>query len=203
MRGAVPFLTGFVAGMLFLLVLLWSGGSLHPVRATAPVVETVPPATFPSATVASRDVPDLIVPVEGADLSRIKDTFSDSRGGRRHQATDIMAPRGTPVLAAGDGTIEKLFLSRRGGITIYEFDPSRTWCYYYAHLDRYADIREGMKVRQGQTIGYVGSSGDASAEAPHLHFEISLLGSEKHWWEGTSINPHPILMRHKKAFGSR
>ncbi len=105
-----------------------------------------------------------------------------------------MAPRGTPVLAADDGTIEKLFLSKPGGITIYEFDPTRRYSYYYAHLDSYAKgLKEGMPVKRGEEIGIVGSTGDASPNAPHLHFAIFVLGPEKQWWKGTAINPYPIL----------
>jgi murein DD-endopeptidase MepM/ murein hydrolase activator NlpD len=150
-------------------------------------------------TTLEREVPDLLVPVEGADASKILDTFDDARSKNHHEASDIMAPRGTPVLAAADGTIVKLFNSRLGGTTIYQFDPSQTWCLYYAHLDRYAPgIQEKMAVRKGQVIGYVGSTGDASPEAPHLHFAIFRLGPEKKWWQGTAVNPYPVLMRHAR-----
>ena len=140
---------------------------------------------------------DLTMPVAGIKASAILDTFSQSRGrGKRHEATDIMAPRGTPVHAVEDGTIRKLFLSKAGGNTIYEFDPDGVYCYYYAHLDRYTDgLHEGMPVKKGAVIGYVGSTGDAAAEAPHLHFTIFKLGPEKNWWQGTAINPYPILIR--------
>ncbi len=105
-----------------------------------------------------------------------------------------MAPRGTPVLAAADGKIVKLFDSKPGGLTIYEFDPSESVAYYYAHLDRYAaGIAAGLQVKQGEVIGYVGSTGNASPDAPHLHFAIFRLGPEKHWWQGTPINPYPLL----------
>lgn len=137
----------------------------------------------------------LLVPVAGAKISDIQDTFNQGRAnGKPHEATDIMAPRGTRVLAADDGTIEKLFLSKPGGITIYEFDPTHRFCYYYAHLDAYAKgLKEGMPVKRGDEIGFVGSTGDASATAPHLHFAIFVLGPEKKWWKGTAINPYPIL----------
>jgi murein DD-endopeptidase MepM/ murein hydrolase activator NlpD len=106
-----------------------------------------------------------------------------------------MAPRGTPVVAAVDGTIEKLFTSKPGGLTIYEFDRDRNYCYYYAHLDRYAeDLKEGQIVHRNDRIGYVGSTGDASPDAPHLHFSIMQLGPEKRWWVGTAINPYPLLL---------
>jgi murein DD-endopeptidase MepM/ murein hydrolase activator NlpD len=106
-----------------------------------------------------------------------------------------MAPRSTPVVAAVDGSIEKLFTSNQGGLTIYEFDRDRNYCYYYAHLDRYAEgVKEGQAVHRGDRVGYVGSTGDASAQAPHLHFAIFQLGPEKRWWLGTPINPYPFLL---------
>ena len=211
MRSVITFFTGFMAGMLFLLALLWSHGSLQPVRAAAPTTRVTtavarrpaPPPPPPQATpeaALEQDVPSLIIPVEGADASKIVDTFASARSGdKRHEATDIMAPQGTPVLAAADGTIVKLFLSRAGGNTIYQFDPTRTWCYYYAHLDHYAaGLTQGATVKQGQVIGYVGSTGDASPSAPHLHFAINKLGPEKQWWKGTAVNPYPVLMRHAR-----
>lgn len=111
-----------------------------------------------------------------------------------HDAIDIMAPRGTPVRAVADGTVEKLFTSEAGGLTLYQFEPTGRYAYYYAHLDRYAPgLAEGDTLRQGQLVGYVGSTGNASDDAPHLHFAIFLLGPEKRWWEGTAINPYPLL----------
>ena len=139
---------------------------------------------------------NLRIPVEGADDDDLRDTFFDSRGGgRAHEALDIMAPRHTQVLAADDGVIKKLYDSEGGGgITIYQFDPTETFSYYYAHLDRYAaNLREGQQVRRGDVIGYVGSTGNASPSAPHLHFAIFRLGSERQWWKGEPINPYPIL----------
>ena len=141
-------------------------------------------------------VRDLKIPVEGADSDDLRDTFADARGsGRAHEALDIMAPRHTQVLAADDGVIAKLFNSKGGGgITIYQFDPTETFCYYYAHLDRYAaNLKEGQRVRRGDVIGYVGSTGNASPDAPHLHFAIFRLTSERQWWKGEPINPYPIL----------
>ena len=136
------------------------------------------------------------MPVQGLRLSDVHDTFSEARPGeRRHEATDIMAPRGTPVLAVDDGTIRKLFLSKPGGNTIYEFDPSERYCYYYAHLDRYAPgLKEGMHVKKGEVIAYVGSTGNANAAGPHLHFGISIVGSDKKWWGGSPIDPYPLLL---------
>jgi murein DD-endopeptidase MepM/ murein hydrolase activator NlpD len=138
----------------------------------------------------------LTIPVSGIMATHLTDTFGDERGGgtRPHQALDIMAPRGTPVVAVEDGRIEKLFESRPGGLTIYQFDPSRTFSYYYAHLDRYADgLTEGKAVRRGEVIGYVGFTGNASPEGPHLHFAIFKLGPDKRWYEGTPLNPFPVL----------
>ena len=138
----------------------------------------------------------LVMPVQGARATDLRDTFEDARGSaRRHEAIDIPAPRGTAVVAAVDGSIEKLFTSKQGGLTVYEFDRDRGYCYYYAHLDRYAeDLKEKQFVRRGDRLGYVGSTGDASAEAPHLHFAIFRLGPEKQWWVGTPVNPYPFLL---------
>jgi murein DD-endopeptidase MepM/ murein hydrolase activator NlpD len=137
----------------------------------------------------------LEIPVKGIESKELYDSFKDTRSGARtHEAIDIMASRGTPVLAAEDGRIKKLFTSKAGGLTIYQFDPSETYVYYYAHLDSYAsNVREGMEVKKGDVIGYVGSTGNASKDAPHLHFAISRLTPEKQWWKGEPINPYPIL----------
>lgn len=138
------------------------------------------------------------LPIKDLKASDIHDTFNDRRGGgtRPHEAADIMAPRGTPVLAVNDGKIEKLFLSKPGGNTIYQFDPTERYCYYYAHLDRYEPgIEAGRIVHRGERIAYVGSTGNADPSAPHLHFEIHELTPEKHWWQGTPINPYPYLLK--------
>src|SRR5690606_34267624 len=136
----------------------------------------------------------LDIPVAGVDAGDLRDTFADARGSRRHEALDIMAPRNTPVRAIEGGRIVKLFTSAAGGLTIYQFDPTQTYTYYYAHLDRYADgLEEGQTVRRGDVIGYVGSTGNASPAAPHLHFAIFRLTEEKLWWQGEPINPYPVL----------
>ena len=135
----------------------------------------------------------LLLPVQGIEGKSLRDTFPDDRGGRPHQAIDIMAARGTPVLAAGDGRVEKLFTSKPGGLTIYQFDVRGEYCYYYAHLDSYAaGLVPGQTLRRGDVLGYVGSTGNASPDAPHLHFAIFRLGPEKRWWEGTAINAYPL-----------
>jgi murein DD-endopeptidase MepM/ murein hydrolase activator NlpD len=138
---------------------------------------------------------DIIIPVLGIQASQLKDTFEEGRTGHVHHAIDILAPRGTPVLAAVDGKIAKLFVSAAGGLTIYQFDRAGELVYYYAHLDSYApSIVEGMEVRQGAIIGYVGTTGNAPPGTPHLHFAIEKLGPEKVWWRSEAIDPYPILM---------
>jgi murein DD-endopeptidase MepM/ murein hydrolase activator NlpD len=137
----------------------------------------------------------LLLPVDGVKRSDLHDTFSETRDGTRaHEALDIMAARRTPVRAVEDGTIEKLFTSKAGGLTVYQFEPSGTFCYYYAHLDAYADgLHEGQAVHRGELIGYVGSTGNASPDAPHLHFSIFRLTPERQWWKGEPIDPYPVL----------
>jgi murein DD-endopeptidase MepM/ murein hydrolase activator NlpD len=163
----------------------------------APRISPPAPAAKPAAPRGGASAPTgLLLPVEGVRPTELRDTFTDSRGGgsRVHEALDIMAPRGTRVRAAVDGRIEKLFDSVAGGHTIYQFDRDRTHAYYYAHLDRYAPgLKEGQDVRRGELIAYVGSTGNASEDAPHLHFAIFELGPEKKWWEGTAIDPFPLL----------
>jgi murein DD-endopeptidase MepM/ murein hydrolase activator NlpD len=139
---------------------------------------------------------NLTLPIHGLGARDIQNTYHQSRGGgKAHEATDILSPRGTPVLAMDDGVIQKLFLSKPGGLTIYEFDHQKRFCFYYAHLDRYADgLREGLPVHHGDVIGYVGTTGNAPANTPHLHLAIFRLGPEKRWWQGTAIDPYPVLM---------
>jgi murein DD-endopeptidase MepM/ murein hydrolase activator NlpD len=158
-----------------------------PVAAASTVLPFQPP------------LPSLLIPVAGVKPGALSDTFNDARSnGRVHDAIDIMAARGTPVIAADDGKVAKLFDSKQGGLTVYQFDPGETYAYYYAHLDSYAaGVVEGKQLRRGDLIGYVGSTGNASPDAPHLHFAIFVLGPEKKWWQGTAINPYPILRGEK------
>lgn len=136
----------------------------------------------------------LIVPVEGVAVSALTDTWGATRSeGRTHEGIDILAPMGTPVRAVADGRIVKFFDSVRGGITIYQFDTSERFVYYYGHLSRRASgLAEGAVARQGDVIAYVGMSGNAPV--PHLHFEIQRLTPERHWWEADSMNPYPLLV---------
>ena len=139
-------------------------------------------------------LPPLLIPVDGVPAEALRDTFAEGRAGHRHQAIDIAAARGTRVFAVADGVVVKLFASVPGGLTIYQFDSERLHAFYYAHLDRYADgLREGLTLKRGDLIGYVGSSGNASAAAPHLHFAVFVLGPEKQWWKGEAIDPFAAL----------
>lgn len=161
-----------------------------PVAAAAPV-PTPMAAEEGAALLALRP---LAFPVEGIDAAKVSDNYAQGRGNRSHEAIDIMAPRGTRVVAVDDGTLVKLFTSVPGGLTVYQFDPQGQLAYYYAHLDRYAEgVKEGMALKRGDLIGYVGSTGNASPDAPHLHFAVFRLGPERQWWKGTPVNPYAAL----------
>lgn len=146
-------------------------------------------------TATAMMTPGLMIPVAGVKPEQLLDTFSDSRSeGRSHDSIDIMAPAGTPVLAATTGELIKFFDSERGGITIYQLTEDRRFLLYYAHLQRRADgLAVGMKVTKGTTIGYVGDTGNAGPGNNHLHFSIAIVTDPKRTWEGTNINPYPIL----------
>ncbi len=164
------------------------------------------PSSSPAAPVVSAsDLADLrgrtlLFPVPAVPRDGVSDTFGDARRGGLHEALDIPAPRGAPVLAVDDGVVAKLFESVPGGHTIYLFDRDRRFAYYYAHLEGYAaDLQETKPVRRGDVIGYVGSSGNAAADGPHLHFAIFKLETVPRWWRGTAINPHPLLVPSHEA----
>lgn len=151
-----------------------------------------PPA--PARTGTERAPSGLVIPVAGVRPHQLVDSFMEPRGERVHGALDIMAPRGTPVVAAASGSIEKIFDSDQGGHTVYVRSDGDRWVQYYAHLDRYAEgLREGMHVAQGQVLGTVGSSGDANPAAPHLHFEVKRMEPGEKWYQGRAINPYPLL----------
>ena len=160
---------------------------LRPAGTDTPVTASTPAPAVPPGK--------LLVPVDGMPPAKLTDTYDQPRGNERHhEALDIMAPKGTKVVAAADGMIVKLFTSKPGGLTIYQFDPTGKYAYYYAHLDRYADgLQEGAQVKRGDVIGYVGTSGNADPNAPHLHFAVFELTPEKQWWKGTPVNPYPLL----------
>jgi murein DD-endopeptidase MepM/ murein hydrolase activator NlpD len=177
----------------------------RPEVARKGTIVAVKPEKSPPVEVAQQVVvgpAGLAIPVAGVKASDLVDTYDAARGsGRRHDAIDIMAGEGTPVIAAADGTIEKLFFSHGGGgITIYERSTNPKWQYYYAHLQRYAPgLAEGQQVKRGQVIAYVDHTGDASPSGPHLHFAINAMGSGQRWWQGNPINPSPLLAGKKTS----
>jgi murein DD-endopeptidase MepM/ murein hydrolase activator NlpD len=167
------------------------------------LADVEPPPASPVATMGAGPISvlemlrerDLRLPLDGVDIETFKHSFAEQRrGGRTHEAADILAPRHTPVRAVDDGTIAKLFLSKAGGITIYQFDPWQRFTYYYAHLERYADgLTEAQPVKRGEVIGYVGTSGNAPPNTPHLHFAIFELTADRRWWQGTPIDPYRVF----------
>ncbi|MEO8169990.1 MAG: M23 family metallopeptidase [Oxalobacteraceae bacterium] len=224
MKWAITFLIGALVGAIAILIgisfyLKSFASEPVPVPVAAPLPTVVVPSIVPVDTpvpsaigslasgpagalapayAASADAPvtdQLLLPVAGISASQLDDTFNQARGTeRRHEALDILAPKGTQVLAVADGKIAKLFDSKPGGLTVYQFDTSEKFAYYYAHLDHYAaGIKEGTVLKRGDLVGYVGTTGNADPAAPHLHFAIFELGPEKQWWKGTPINPYPLL----------
>jgi murein DD-endopeptidase MepM/ murein hydrolase activator NlpD len=183
--------------------------------AQLPVEPAAPPAALPPITPPTAQAPlpsvrnpgdregaellaqrTLQAPVVGVAPERLIDTYDQGRGARPHEAIDILAPRGTPVVAVDNGRIAKLFTSKPGGLTVYHFDEAGRLAYYYAHLDRYADgLREGMEIKRGDLVGYVGSTGNADPATPHLHFAVFKLGPDRKWWQGEPVNPYPALRR--------
>jgi murein DD-endopeptidase MepM/ murein hydrolase activator NlpD len=163
-----------------------------------------PPRTTPSPAPEARRALDdhsylelemLMVPVAGVRPSQVPDSYNDARqGGRVHHAVDILAPRGTPVLSADDGRVLRMRRNTLGGITIYAIDPADRFVYYYAHLERYArNLAEGQTVSKGEVLGYVGTTGDAPANTPHLHFQLMRRPNAARWWDGEPIDPKPYL----------
>jgi murein DD-endopeptidase MepM/ murein hydrolase activator NlpD len=143
---------------------------------------------------ATSSMLEMAPPIHGLALANLRDMFEEVHNGHRHEAIDILEPRGTPVHAVASGTVRKLFLSKPGGNTIYQFDETGVYCYYYAHLDRYVEgLREGMRIERGDVIGFVGSTGNADPRTPHLHFAIFELGPERLWWKGKAVDPYPGL----------
>lgn len=161
---------------------------------------TIDPKAQPPVTLAEGiwvGPAGLAVPVRGVEPKELVDTFTQARAGgaRRHDAIDIMASEGTPVVAAADGRVEKLFFSDGGGgITVYVRSPDTRWTYYYAHLQGYAPgLTEGQQIRRGQLVGRVGHTGNANPAGPHLHFAINRMEPGERWWQGSPINPYPLL----------
>jgi murein DD-endopeptidase MepM/ murein hydrolase activator NlpD len=160
------------------------------------VVPPPPPALEPPAdAIEELRARDLLIPVEGIERSQLQDDFQDPRSGNRsHQALDILAPRGQPVLAVEDGVIVRLSNGARSGLAIHQWGPKKRYIYFYAHLQAHAEgLQKGDPVRRGQILGYVGTTGNAPPDTPHLHFAIRRVPEPRTWWRGEMINPYPVL----------
>jgi murein DD-endopeptidase MepM/ murein hydrolase activator NlpD len=172
---------------------------VRPVATSGPGAVRTPPSAEPGDAVDVLQRHDLRVPVDGVTPESFRGHFAERRsgkGGHPHEAVDILAPRNTPVHAVEGGTIAKLFESQAGGHTVYQYDPTGRFSYYYAHLERYADgLHDGQLVAAGDVIGYVGTSGNAPPGTPHLHFAISELGPGGHWWQGEAIDPYLVFKK--------
>ena len=163
-----------------------------------PVFEAAPAPSVDAPRVPvppSASGPALGMPVQGVSAADLRDNFHDKRGKRTHRALDIMAKRGTPVIAAGDGRVAKIYHHPLGGLCVYQYDAHEEYAYYYAHLDAFAPgLEEGAPIKRGDPIGFVGTTGNASPTAPHLHFALIKLGNDRKWYKGTPVNPYPRLV---------
>lgn len=171
-------------------------GAVAFLAATVRVIEPQPEAVaLPAAEDAA--IPALLVPVAGVDVAQLRSNWGEARGGgtRGHQGLDVMAPAGAPVIAAADGRVEKLYFSRGGGgVTLYQRSDDGRWMFYYAHLRDYAPgIAEGRQVRAGETLAHVGDTGNAGAGNYHLHFGVARMAPGEGWWQGTPVDPYPLL----------
>jgi murein DD-endopeptidase MepM/ murein hydrolase activator NlpD len=185
----------------------WVVSSLLALQVSGCAHPTISPRPVPGPSVTRADAEyfgehPLMVPVDGVEPSRVPDTFNAPRpSGRIHAATDILAPRGTPVLAAIQGEVLRIHQNPAGGIVAYLVDDDRRYVYYYAHLDHYADqLTEGLRVQQGFVIGYVGTSGNAPPDTPHLHFQaMRLREGQSDWWNGVPVDVRPFMKSKGKA----
>jgi murein DD-endopeptidase MepM/ murein hydrolase activator NlpD len=165
----------------------------RPAADSAPL-DTAPVEPPGGRMVSTIGTGKLRVPIDDANVESFKGGFAERRGERAHEAVDILAPRNTPIHAVEAGSIAKLFVSKQGGLTIYQFDPTGRICYYYAHLERYAPgLHEGDIVSQGQIIGYVGTTGNAPPNTPHLHLAVFEVGEDHKWWKGRAIDPYLVF----------
>jgi murein DD-endopeptidase MepM/ murein hydrolase activator NlpD len=177
-----------------------SGGSSGTSGASAPALATAAPAPVPEVApldaASAAHLADLLFPVPAVQSTRLDDSFNDPRDGgeRRHAAIDILAPRGTPILSADDGRVLRLSKNTKGGITVYATDLDEHFVYYYAHLDRYyAGLYQGKPLMRGDTLGFVGTTGNAPANVPHLHFQVMRMPPDRKFWNGEPVNPYPFL----------
>jgi len=201
-------LSAAIGAVLASLFWIWFYGSVadEGIKAAGEKVIVSPPGGAPLVVAEGLEVgpAGLAIPVAGIKVGQLSDTFTQARAGgaRAHDAIDIMAPRGTPVVAAAPGRVEKLFNSKGGGgITVYVRSADNHWMYYYAHLDRYAPgLAEGQVVQRGTPLGTVGSTGNANPAGPHLHFAIHRMRQGERWHEGIAVNPYPLLAG-KRASG--
>lgn len=188
-------LTGIFGGAFFGLVMI--GGHLWALARVAhptPAPTVLAAAGLAPALPALTSLPLLLVPVDGVRVQHLRNSFDDTRGSRPHAALDIMAPRDTPVRAVADGTIARLSSTRRGGTGVEQHDDGEAYCFYYGHLARHAEgLSEGQRVLRGEVIGYVGSTGNAPPDTPHLHFAMFRLGPDRLCWTGSPVNPYPLL----------
>jgi peptidoglycan LD-endopeptidase LytH len=170
-------------------------GKPAPAVDSAAARATAPPA-MPTTEADLAQPPALIVPVEGVPPQRVPDTFNALRGGRTHRAIDFLAPRGTPVLAVAEGTVYRIRRSGPGGLAVYAVDASQRWMFYYAHLDGFrGGLAEGTKLAQGEVIGYVGTTGNAPPDTPHLHFQLMRARFDTRWWDGEALDPRPYFVK--------
>lgn len=172
--------------------------AVAPLPSNPPVAPVAPVAPLPvitNADLTTLHARRLIVPVAGVRVAGLSDTFTEMRGSRRHEALDILAPRGTAVLSVDAGRVFRLYTSDAGGLTLYAGDPTGQFMYYYAHLDRYHPrMREGVALARGDTIGFVGTTGNAAPSVPHLHFALARVADPRQWWKGTPVNPFTLLV---------
>jgi murein DD-endopeptidase MepM/ murein hydrolase activator NlpD len=168
----------------------------RPVLAGAPISPALPANASSMTDVEYLAARHLVVPVAGADMSKVDDSYLEARDGgeRTHRAIDILAPRGTPILSADDGRILRMSTNSLGGITMYTVDPLNRLVYYYAHMDHYNDAMSvGRMISRGDTLGYVGTTGNAPKDTPHLHFQIMRWPADGKYWNGEPIDPFEFL----------
>ncbi|HEU4631463.1 MAG TPA: M23 family metallopeptidase [Gemmatimonadaceae bacterium] len=184
------------AAVLALLLATACSPGLEPITRPRPAARPAPAHDVPAAALSDAEylrARQLMVPVAGVAPARIPDSFTADRGDHVHHALDILAPRGTPVLAADDGRVLRVSSNRLGGLTIYLLDAAERFVYYYAHLDRYRDgLHAGMPVARGEVLGYVGTTGNAPENVPHLHFQAMRYRRDR-YWDGEPVNPKPYL----------